>query len=149
MPRFDVTKVRYTSPEEWRILQGTELGMKSNELVPMGMVASLANLKRSGAHKLIKDLSQKRLIAWEKAKAGKIYGYRLTWAGYDYLAFRALNSKGVVASVGKQIGVGKESDIYRKIRNVGIFERFIFMLLKFLTFLFSPRPRSRRIRKVI
>ena len=88
--------------------------MKSNELVPMGMVASLANLKRSGAHKLIKDLSQKRLIAWEKAKAGKIYGYRLTWSGYDYLAFRALNSKGVVASVGKQIGVGKESDIYSK-----------------------------------
>lgn len=87
--------------------------MKSNALVPMGMVASLANLKRSGAHKIIKDLSQKRMIAWEKAKAGKIYGYRLTWSGYDYLAFRALNAKGVVASVGKQIGVGKESDIYR------------------------------------
>lgn len=112
MPRFDVSKVRYTTPEEWRILQGTELGMKSNALVPMGMVASLANLKRSGAHKIIKDLSQKRMIAWEKAKAGKIYGYRLTWSGYDYLAFRALNAKGVVASVGKQIGVGKESDIY-------------------------------------
>merc|ERR1712226_1600424 len=86
--------------------------MKNHELVPMGMVAALANLKRSGAHKIIKELSQKRLIAWEKAKQGKVYGYRLTRAGYDYLAFRALNLKGTVASVGKQIGVGKESDIY-------------------------------------
>jgi len=112
MGRFDITKVRYITAEEWRILNGTEMGMKNHELVPMAMVAALANLKRSGAHKIIKDLSQTRLIAWEKAKQGKVYGYRLTWAGYDYLAFRALSQKGVVSSVGKQIGVGKESDVY-------------------------------------
>merc|ERR1711881_426664 len=86
--------------------------MKNHELVPMAMVASLANLKRGGAHKIIKELSQERLLAWEKAKRGKIYGYRLTWAGYDYLALRALCARSVIASIGKQIGVGKESDIY-------------------------------------
>ncbi len=36
-------------------------------------------------------------------------GYRLTYPGYDYLALKALASRDVVASVGNQIGVGKES----------------------------------------
>ena len=39
-------------------------------------------------------------------------GFRLTNLGYDYLALKALTSRGVVHSVGNQIGVGKESDIY-------------------------------------
>ena len=36
-------------------------------------------------------------------------GYRLTFLGYDYLALKALASRGSVFSVGNQIGVGKES----------------------------------------
>jgi RIO-like serine/threonine protein kinase len=41
-----------------------------------------------------------------------VTGYRLTYLGYDYLALKALSSRGVVNSVGNQIGVGKESGIY-------------------------------------
>ncbi len=36
-------------------------------------------------------------------------GYRLTIAGYDYLALKALTTREAVQSVGNQIGVGKES----------------------------------------
>ena len=61
---------------------------------------------------MMESLSSDRFICWEKAKRGKITGYRLTWAGYDHLSFRALCSRGVIHSVGKQIGVGKESDVY-------------------------------------
>lgn len=39
-------------------------------------------------------------------------GYRLTNAGYDYLALKALAQRGSVVSFGNQIGVGKESNIY-------------------------------------
>lgn len=39
-------------------------------------------------------------------------GYRLTNAGYDYLALKVLAQRGTVASFGNQIGVGKESNIY-------------------------------------
>lgn len=39
-------------------------------------------------------------------------GYRLTNAGYDYLALKVLAARGVVSSFGSQIGVGKESNIY-------------------------------------
>uniref|UniRef100_F7BPD5 non-specific serine/threonine protein kinase n=1 Tax=Equus caballus TaxID=9796 RepID=F7BPD5_HORSE len=41
-----------------------------------------------------------------------VQGYRLTNAGYDYLALKTLSSRQVVESVGNQMGVGKESDIY-------------------------------------
>lgn len=39
-------------------------------------------------------------------------GYRLTYGGYDYLALKTFVKRGTVYSVGNQIGVGKESDIY-------------------------------------
>lgn len=39
-------------------------------------------------------------------------GYRLTYGGYDFLAMRTFARRGSVHSVGNQIGVGKESDIY-------------------------------------
>jgi hypothetical protein len=40
-------------------------------------------------------------------------GYRLTYGGYDYLAMRALSKRDSMYSVGNQIGVGKESGMYR------------------------------------
>lgn len=41
-------------------------------------------------------------------------GYRLTYGGLDYLALRTFSRRkpASVSSVGKKIGVGKESDIY-------------------------------------
>ena len=39
-------------------------------------------------------------------------GVRLTYGGYDFLALKAFSSRETVISVGQQIGVGKESDIY-------------------------------------
>ena len=44
--------------------------------------------------------------------ASKYDGYRLTSMGYDFLAIKTLLKRGVVASVGRQIGVGKESDVF-------------------------------------
>ena len=39
-------------------------------------------------------------------------GYRLTFLGYDYLALKAFANRKTIHSVGNQIGVGKESDVY-------------------------------------
>ena len=41
-----------------------------------------------------------------------VEGYRLTNAGYDYLALKALSQRDAVVSVGNQIGVGKESGLF-------------------------------------
>lgn len=42
-------------------------------------------------------------------------GFRLTYLGYDFLAIKTLVNKGVFVSVGRQIGVGKESGTYLKV----------------------------------
>lgn len=52
-----------------------------------------------------------------------VQGYRLTNAGYDYLALRTLSSRQVISSVGNQMGVGKESDNLKK-----CFQYIIFFL---------------------
>lgn len=39
-------------------------------------------------------------------------GFRLTYGGYDYLALHAFSLRGTVEALGRQIGVGKESDVY-------------------------------------
>lgn len=36
----------------------------------------------------------------------------MTYLGYDFLALRAMMKRGNIVSVGRKIGVGKESDIY-------------------------------------
>ena len=39
-------------------------------------------------------------------------GYKLSFAGYDYLALKYFADQDVVCSVGNQIGVGKESGLF-------------------------------------
>ncbi|XP_047532254.1 serine/threonine-protein kinase RIO2 [Vanessa atalanta] len=110
MGKLDVAILRYLTPEDFRVLTAVEMGMKNHEMVPGSLVASIANLRHGGVHKLMKDLCKHRLLTYER---GKHYdGYRLTNAGYDYLALKALTNRKVIASFGNQIGVGKESNIY-------------------------------------
>ncbi|CAH0718099.1 unnamed protein product, partial [Brenthis ino] len=110
MGKLDVTILRYLTSEDFRVLTAVEMGMKNHELVPGSLVASIANLRHGGVHKLMKDLCKHRLLTYER---GKHYdGYRLTNAGYDYLALKALTNRKVISSFGNQIGVGKESNIY-------------------------------------
>lgn len=61
-------------------------------------------------HKCISNLAKVNLIA--KVKNAKYDGYRLTYGGLDYLALNTHRKSGNAYSLGNQIGVGKESDIY-------------------------------------
>lgn len=102
--------LRYMTREDFRVLTAVEMGMKNHELVPGALIVSIANLKHGGCYKILMELTRKKLLSYER---GKHYdGYRLTNSGYDYLALKALASRNTVASVGNQIGVGKESDVY-------------------------------------
>lgn len=105
-----MAKLRYMSRDDFRVLTAVEMGMKNHEIVPCSLVASIASLKHGGCNKVLRELVKHKLIAWERTKT--VQGYRLTNAGYDYLALKTLSSRQVVESVGNQMGVGKESDIY-------------------------------------
>ncbi|XP_041436907.1 RIO kinase 2 L homeolog isoform X1 [Xenopus laevis] len=87
-----------------------EMGMKNHEIVPASLIASIASLKHGGCNKILRELVKHKLIAYDRTKT--VQGYRLIYGGYDYLALKTLSSREVVTSVGNQMGVGKESDIY-------------------------------------
>ncbi|XP_004375103.1 serine/threonine-protein kinase RIO2 [Trichechus manatus latirostris] len=110
MGKVNVAKLRYMSRDDFRVLTAVEMGMKNHEIVPCSLIASIASLKHGGCNKVLRELVKHKLIAWEHTKT--VQGYRLTNAGYDYLALKTLSSRQVVESVGNQMGVGKESDIY-------------------------------------
>ncbi|KAI9842518.1 MAG: hypothetical protein M1837_007112 [Sclerophora amabilis] len=109
--KLDAKSIRYLSPEDWRVLTAVEMGSKNHEVVPTPLITKLSNLRGgSGVHKSISTLAKIGLIA--KVRNVKYDGYRLTYGGLDYLALHTHLRRNDVYSVGNQIGVGKESDIY-------------------------------------
>ncbi|XP_074712221.1 serine/threonine-protein kinase RIO2 isoform X2 [Strix uralensis] len=110
MGKLNVVMLRYLSREHFRVLTAVEMGMKNHEIVPAGLIASIASLKHGGCNKILRELVKHKLLAYERTKT--VQGYRLTNAGYDYLALKTLSSRQIINSVGNQMGVGKESDIY-------------------------------------
>lgn len=76
------------------------------------MIASIAALRGGSSivNKSIPSLAKLNLIS--RTKNARYDGYRLTYGGLDYLALHALLKNGTLHSIGNQIGVGKESDIY-------------------------------------
>jgi len=63
----------------------------------------------AGTHKILNLLHKNKLLHHENRQYDS---YRLTPMGYDYLALNALRQRDSVTNFGKQIGVGKEADIY-------------------------------------
>ncbi|TVU36234.1 hypothetical protein EJB05_18159 [Eragrostis curvula] len=107
--KLDVNALRYLSKEDFRVLTAVEMGMRNHEIVPAELVDRIAGLKHGGTYKVLRNLLKNKLVHHDAAKYD---GYRLTYLGYDFLAIKTLVNRGVFASVGRQIGVGKESDIF-------------------------------------
>lgn len=107
--RLDTKAMRYLTPEDWKTLTAVETGSKNHEVVPTPLIGQISGL-RGGVHKSISALAKVGLIA--RLKNAKYDGYRLTYGGLDYLALNTYRKRKDVYSVGNQIGVGKESDIF-------------------------------------
>ncbi|TRY88023.1 hypothetical protein DNTS_028274 [Danionella cerebrum] len=110
MGKLNVVILRYLSRDHFRVLTAVEMGMKNHEIVPVSLIASIASLKHGGCNKVLRELVKHKLVAYERNKT--VQGYKLINGGYDYLAMKTLSSRDVILSVGNQMGVGKESDIY-------------------------------------
>jgi RIO kinase 2 len=107
--KLDVTCMRYLNKDEFRVLTAVELGMRNHELVPVDLITTIARLRHGGSSKIMSNLLRYKLVAHEQHKYN---GYRLSYLGFDILALHTLLSRKTVVSVGRQIGVGKESDIF-------------------------------------
>ncbi|XP_062114712.1 uncharacterized protein LOC133825834 [Humulus lupulus] len=107
--KLDVNMLRYLSKEDFRVLTAVEMGMRNHEIVPSELISRIAALKHGGTYKVLKNLLKHKLLHHDSSKYD---GFRLTYLGYDFLAIKTLVNRGIFASVGRQIGVGKESDIF-------------------------------------
>ena len=60
------------------------MGMKNHEIVPAPLVASIANLKHGGCHKVLRELSKHKLVCYEHSgKRGKIISTIIDIVRYD------------------------------------------------------------------
>lgn len=108
--KLDATNVKYLSPDDYRVLQALETGSRNHEVVPTTLLASLARMRPGQVQKIMSDLCRQKLCARENGHAYE--GYKLSYGGYDYLALRTFAARETLTSVGHQIGMGKESDIF-------------------------------------
>ena len=107
--KLDVSCMRYLTKDDYRVLVAVEMGMRNHELVSVDLITSIARLRHGGIYKILSTLLRHKLVAHANQQYN---GYRLSYLGYDILALRTLLAQGVITSVGSQIGVGKESDIF-------------------------------------
>ncbi|EXJ84325.1 Atypical/RIO/RIO2 protein kinase [Capronia epimyces CBS 606.96] len=108
--KLDTKALRYLNPTDWRTLTAVETGSRNHEVVPTPLIANLSKSSVGDVQRSISLLAKANLIA--KVKNAKYDGYRLTYGGLDYLALHSLQKSNIVYSVGNQVGVGKESDIF-------------------------------------
>ncbi|XP_059278547.1 serine/threonine-protein kinase rio2 isoform X1 [Lycium ferocissimum] len=114
--KLDVNVLRYLSKEDFRVLTAVEMGMRNHEIVPCELIDRIARLKHGGTYKVLKNLLKHKLVHHDSSKYD---GFRLTYLGYDFLAIKTLVNRGVFNGVGRQLGVGKESDIFEVIKEDG------------------------------
>lgn len=100
---------RQLEAEDLRILAVIEIDLSYHRFVPERDILKLSGLPEKEAKYRLERLTEFGLIhRW----IGSYVGYRINMAGYDCLALNALVKAGVLDSLGKPLGVGKESDVY-------------------------------------
>ncbi|ETW44688.1 Atypical/RIO/RIO2 protein kinase [Plasmodium falciparum NF135/5.C10] len=107
--KLDISCFSFLSRNEYRVLTAIEMGMRNHEYLSVSLISSIANLRKEGIVSVLKKLLKNKLISHQNKKYD---GYKLTYLGYDFLALRTFLKRGILKSIGNQIGVGKESDIY-------------------------------------
>ncbi|MCO5568119.1 hypothetical protein L7F22_021815 [Adiantum nelumboides] len=89
---------------------------RQHEIVPTELIERIAGLKHGGTYKNVKTLLRHKLVHHDSSKYD---GYRLTNLGYDFLAIKTMANRGLIVGVGRQIGIGKESDIFEVVSEDG------------------------------
>jgi len=107
---------RQLEPEDIRVLATIEVDLSRHRFVPEPDIIRLSGLAEKEVKYRLERLSSFGLLyRW----IGPYVGYALNMAGYDCLALNALVKAGILESLGKPLGVGKESDVYDALTQSG------------------------------
>lgn len=95
--------------KDFRLLTAVEVGMRTAEYVSVDSMVEFSKLSPDQVIKRLDNLHYKDLLRRWK---GQFVGYQLTHHGYDVLAFRALSERDTIVAIGRELGKGKESDVF-------------------------------------
>ncbi len=102
---------RSLTSDDFKVLAAVEKGVsRGREYVPLEMLEKISGLHEEKLVLILGKLHELKLVKRKTISGYK--AYRLTYMGYDMLAFRALVAGNILEAIGDRIGVGKESEIY-------------------------------------
>eukprot|EP00834_Sanchytrium_tribonematis_P001249 NODE_29_length_37665_cov_1.081563.p10 type:complete len:365 gc:universal NODE_29_length_37665_cov_1.081563:36257-35163(-) len=104
--RLNPLHLSQMTSDQMRLLQCMEILCKNHEYIPIDLLSAVY---KKPVYNELKQLMNWKLISYENN--AKTCGYRLGYGGYDYMALFTLEKRGLLG-IGKQLGVGKESDVY-------------------------------------
>ncbi|MEM4527887.1 MAG: RIO1 family regulatory kinase/ATPase [Desulfurococcaceae archaeon] len=105
--------------DDFKVLKAIERGLRRREYVPLEIIERYSGLHEEKVTLVLSKLHFLKLIK-RKTISGK-FAYRLTYTGYDMLAFKALVDANVFEAIGDKINVGKESEIYIGLAPGGVY----------------------------
>ena len=93
----------------FKILRLMEVNLNRFEYVPIQFIAKKMRIKINKLEKIMDFMLREKIV---KKRQADYVGYALTYKALDILALRDLEYLGVITSVDRKIGVGKEGDIW-------------------------------------
>ncbi len=105
--------VKKLEPEDLKVLTAIERSIHSYESVPLGRIEHLTDLHPDQVRFRLGKLNKLGFV-----RKGQI-GYLLLTAGLDVLALNSLVKDGLISGMGKNVGMGKESDVFEVINDSG------------------------------
>jgi len=104
--------VKSIDRETWLILKNILLYSRKFERIPLDLLYRKTKFSKKFFDKKILWLHRNGFVEYFKQPYESI---RLLTRGLDLIALKKLSDRGLIAGVGRQIGTGKESDIYEVI----------------------------------
>ncbi|MHA2365404.1 MAG: RIO1 family regulatory kinase/ATPase domain-containing protein [Candidatus Hodarchaeales archaeon] len=113
-----VREFRSLNTKDFRVLEGIEQLMVSQSFPRVEELPNITGFNQNYIQKIIRKLHKMDLVRIHRNK-NEYYEVVLKYNGFDALALKKLVESNILASIGKPIGVGKESEVYSALLDNG------------------------------
>lgn len=114
--RETAKNIKFINKKEWKVLEAIEKYVGKYERVPINKILETTNYSKEFIEESIDKF---RKLGWLEKFEQPYESVRILTSGIDAIALYILASKNIVAGIGRQIGIGKESDVYEGITPTG------------------------------
>ena len=105
--------IKELEPEDWSVLHAIERSISGHESVSLKIIEAESTLHRDQVEFRLGRLNYMGFVMRSR------FGFILNTAGLDALALNSLVKRNLISSMGKSIGMGKESDVYEVLSDSG------------------------------